>query len=208
MLKNILYISGSVIVFFLGVVLYGVILNINQISLEDAMLEKGIREINKPHLMVDRKNYQVILWEDTLKVKEYKAVFGNNKDRFKRSGQDRATPIGEYYICKIDTNSKYHKFLQVNYPNNRDAAEALKNSNITKKEFRLINNQIEKGICGPNGTKLSADIGIHGIGEYNFVFKNLPFIFNWTNGSAAVSNEAIDEIHSVINTGTKVKFTH
>ena len=34
--------------------------------------------------------------------------------------------------------------------------------------------------------------------------KNLPFVYNWTNGSISVSNEAIDEIFSVVQKGTKV----
>ena len=51
---------------------------------------------------------------------------------------------------------------------------------------------------------LGGDIGIHGIGELNYIFKNLPFVFNWTNGSIAMSNENIDEIYSVIKEGTEV----
>ena len=172
------------------------------------MNKKGIDNFSNPNLLVDRKNYSVILYQDTLRVKQYKAVFGNNDERYKRYGNDKATPNGEYYVCKIDTNSKYHKFLQINYPNQRDAAEALKNEYISKKQYREITRQLDNGICSPDNSPLSADIGIHGIGEYNFVFKNLPFIFNWTNGSAAVSNEAIDEIHSVVTNGTRVKFTH
>ena len=37
-----------------------------------------------------------------------------------------------------------------------------------------------------------------------YIFKNLPFVFNWTNGSIAMSDENIDEIHSVIREGTEV----
>jgi hypothetical protein len=47
-------------------------------------------------------------------------------------------------------------------------------------------------------------IGIHGIGQLNFLFKNLPFVFNWTDGSIAISNEEIDELYGVIQKGTKV----
>ncbi len=50
-------------------------------------------------------------------------------------------------------------------------------------------------------TELGNNIGIHGIGRLNFIFKNLPFIYNWTDGSIAVSNENIDEIYSVAKKG-------
>jgi hypothetical protein len=51
---------------------------------------------------------------------------------------------------------------------------------------------------------LGGNIGIHGIGKLNFLFKNLPFVFNWTDGSIAISNEEIDELCGVIKKGTKV----
>jgi hypothetical protein len=58
--------------------------------------------------------------------------------------------------------------------------------------------------CPEPDTDLGGNIGIQGIGEYNAIFKNLPFVFNWTDGSIAVSNEDIDEIYSVVKRGTKV----
>lgn len=51
---------------------------------------------------------------------------------------------------------------------------------------------------------LGGNIGIHGIGRLNPIFKNLPFVYNWTDGSIAISNESLDELLSVINTGTQV----
>ena len=51
---------------------------------------------------------------------------------------------------------------------------------------------------------LGGNIGIHGIGRLNSIFKNLPFVYNWTDGSIALSNEDLDEILTVINTGTNI----
>ena len=51
---------------------------------------------------------------------------------------------------------------------------------------------------------LGGEIGIHGIGRLNYIFKNLPFVYNWTNGSIAMSDEDIDELYSVVKLGTKV----
>jgi len=51
---------------------------------------------------------------------------------------------------------------------------------------------------------LGGNICIHGIGRLNSIFKNLPFVYNWTDGSIALSNESLDEILSVIKTGTQV----
>ena len=75
-------------------------------------------------------------------------------------------------------------------------------------EFNAIILSAKKNECPPKETKLGSDIGIHGIGTYNIIFKNLPFAFNWTNGSIAVSNENADELYSVVKIGTPVKITY
>ena len=205
LLKNVLYFSGSVFIFFAGMVVYGVVLNLRQVTLNEAMTEKNINELKKVHLIIDRSNFSLELYSDTLLVKKYKAVFGKNRNKVKTSLYDYVTPTGDYKICKIDTNTQYHKFLQINFPNLKDAGEALKNGYIKKTEYQLILSNIDENDCPPPNTKLGANIGIQGTGKYNFIFKNLPFVFNWTNGSIAISNENIDELYKVVKIGTPVK---
>jgi murein L,D-transpeptidase YafK len=208
LLKNILYISGSVVIFFAGVVLYGVILNIKEDTLAESLSEKGIKELQNVRLFVDRKNYRIELYSNNTLVKTYKAVFGKNTNLIKSSVDDNVTPIGDYVICSVDTSLKYHKFLHLNYPNQRDAAEALKQGYINNDEFNVICLAEKESACPPKETRLGSEIGIHGIGTYNFIFKNLPFSFNWTNGSIAVSNENIDELYSVVKIGTVVRISY
>lgn len=204
MLKNTLYFAISVIVFFAVVVLYGFILHIRQIPLEQALKENGLSSMQNARLVLDRKNYELELYEGDILIKKYKAVFGRNNARLKIAADDYATPTGNYIICDIDSNYIYHKYFHLNYPTLKDAAEALKNSYISEEEFKQIKDAELKLNCPYEGTKLGSNIGIHGIGEYNIVFKNLPFVFNWTNGSAALSNEDIDELQNVVSVGTEV----
>lgn len=203
MLRNIIYIISSILLFFVGLILYGILLNTREVSLDDAMREKNISTLKNPTIFIDRRNYYLALYSDTVLVKKYNAVFGRNNGSLKLSKEDFITPSGTYKICKIDTNYIYYKKLYLNYPNINDAAEALRLRIINKSEFIAISNNNNEG-CSYEHTKLGGNIGIQGIGEYNIVFKNLPFVFNWTNGSIAVSNENIDELLSVINIGTKV----
>lgn len=207
MLKNILYISGSVAVFFTGMICYGIILNLREVPLDEAMREKGLTKIENAKLVVNRRNYRIELYSNKTFVKSYKAVFGKNTSTVKNSKNDLVTPVGEYKICEIDTSSKYHKFLRLNYPNEKDAGEAMKRRYISEDEFDAILLAQSRNDCPPKDTKLGADIGIQGIGEYDLIFRNLPFSFNWTNGSIAVSNKSIDEIYSVVKIGTTVKIT-
>lgn len=196
------------VLFFAGLILYGVILNLREITLQEALLEKGLTKLNDVRLVIDRKNYRIELYSDKILIKTYKAVFGKNSSTLKTSSTDNVTPIGEYKICAIDTVSKYHKFLHLNYPNEHDAAEAFKQKYIFADEMNVILLSVKNNECPPKETKLGSDVGIHGIGTYNIIFKNLPFSFNWTNGSIAVSNENIDELYSIIKIGTPVKITY
>lgn len=204
MLRNIIYIMSSVLVFFGGIIVYGVIINLREVTLAEAMSNKNLSVISNPSIMVDRRNYSLTLFSDTILIKKYKAVFGRNSSSQKLSKNDLVTPVGEYEICKIDTNYIYYKKFYLNYPNQIDAAEALRLKIITREEFLAITNNLKLNKCSFENTVLGSDIGIQGIGEYNIIFKNLPFVFNWTNGSIAISNEDIDELLSVIKIGTKV----
>ena len=208
MLRNIIYISASIIVFFAGVVVYGVALNSREVSLEEAMKKKGIKKLEDIRIHVNRTDYSLKLYSDTIMVKKYKAVFGMNSSKMKTSATDNVTPIGTFKICRKHPNWEFHKLLEINYPTERDAAEALKNGLINKNHFEAIEKAEENNECPPDTTPLGAKFGIHGMGKYNFIFKNLPFVFNWTNGSIAISNENIDELFAVTPVGTKVEITH
>jgi murein L,D-transpeptidase YafK len=203
-LRSVIYFTGGIIIFIAGIVLYGVIINIREVSLIEAMRLKGFSRLGNTSVLIDRKNYSLTLYEDTILIKTWHANFGRNINYSKTHDGDLATPVGEYKICNIDTLSKYHKFLRLNYPNLGDATEALRKGIITQKDYDKLSFEFYYGDCPETSTILGGNVGIQGIGEYNIIFKNLPFVFNWTDGSIAVSNEGIDEIYSVVKKGTKV----
>jgi murein L,D-transpeptidase YafK len=203
-LKNTIYFSGGIILFMFGVIAYGVVLNLKVVPLTEAMRSKGFTVLEKPNIVIDRKTYTLNLYEDSVLIKSYRANFGRNINTPKSRVHDGGTPVGEYQICSIDTVSKYHKFLRLNYPNLHDAAEALRMGWISQETFDTLKFQYYYEGCTDGNTVLGGNVGIQGIGEYNYIFKNLPFVYNWTNGSIAVSNESIDELFSVVKKGAKV----
>jgi len=203
-LRNVVYLTIAILLFFFGVLVYGIILNLRDIPLSEAMIKNGFTKITKPRIIIDRSNYSLGLYEDTVLIKNYRVSFGKSLHTAKSRAEDKATPVGTYKICRIDTAHKYHKFFQINYPNLDDATTALRKGWISQKEFNDIKFQYYYEECTRFHNLLGGDIGIHGIGELNYVFKNLPFVFNWTNGSIAMSDENIDEIYSVIKEGTEV----
>jgi murein L,D-transpeptidase YafK len=203
-LRNIIYLIFAIALFFFGVLVYGIILNLRNVPLSEAMLKNGFTEIKNPKLVVDRQNYTLGIYEESVLIKNYRVSFGKSVHTPKSRAGDKATPVGVYKICKIDTVNKYHKFFQINYPNLEDATNALRKGWISQKEFNDIKFQYYYEGCTRFNNILGGNIGIHGIGELDYVFKNLPFVFNWTNGSIAMSNENIDELYSVIKIGTEV----
>ncbi len=204
LLRNVIFTIGAMALFISGVIVYGVILNLREISLSEAMSLKGFRKLSDVNLIVDRKTFTLSVYEDTVFIKSYRVSFGRNLSDKKKLSNDGATPIGTYKICSISNDETYYKFLKLNYPNLEDASEALRKSFITQKQFNQIKFEFYYEDCVSANTVLGGNIGIHGIGRLNPVFKNLPFVYNWTDGSIALSNESIDEILSVINTGTQV----
>ncbi|MDP4174323.1 MAG: L,D-transpeptidase [Bacteroidota bacterium] len=205
MIKSILYFISSLVVFLAGMILYGMILNLREVTLSEAAAQKHLTYLTNIHIIVEKRKYKLELYSDTTLVKTYKAVFGRSSSTKKSFLNDKRTPVGKYVICDIDTTSQYRKFLRLNFPNSIDIQEAYKQRLITENEFLSASEALQNNQCPKLGRIKTNDIGIHGIGRLNFIFKNLPFVYNWTNGSIAVSNENIDEIYSVIKVGTEVE---
>ncbi|HCY75748.1 MAG TPA: L,D-transpeptidase [Ignavibacteriales bacterium] len=204
LLRNIIFTIGTIVLFIAGVIVYGVILNLREIPLSEAMAQKGFRTLSDVNILVDRKTYTLSIYEDTVLIKSYRASFGRNLSDKKKLNKDGATPVGTYKICNIRNDETYYKFLKLNYPNLDDAADALRKSLISQKQFNQLKFEFYYEECVSDNTVLGGNIGIHGIGRLNSVFKNLPFVYNWTDGSIALSNESLDEILTVIKTGTQV----
>lgn len=185
-------------------VFYGFILNTKEESLEILLREKNIENIKNVYLVVDKANFKLEFYADSILIKKYKISLGRNRSKNKKEKNDQVTPTGVYEICSIIQNCPYYRSFKLNYPNEKDAAEAFKNNYISYKEYVSIVQAAQNGDCPPENTRLGSDLNIHGIGKYDFIFRNLPFVFNWTNGSVAISNKNMDELIKVINIGTKV----
>jgi len=204
LLRNIILFGGGILFFIAGIFIYGLILNLREDSLAEKMRELGIDMLSDVNIVISRKEFSLGIYDGGRLVKSYRASFGMNVGKPKMRDGDQATPVGVYQICSIDTMHKYHKFLKINYPNIEDATDGLRKGIITQEEYNRLSYEFYYEGCPETKTVLGGNIGIHGIGEYNSIFKNLPFVYNWTDGSIAVSNENIDEIFSVVTKGTKV----
>lgn len=202
--RNIIFSISGILIFLAGTIVYGIVLNMREIPLSEAIMKKGFTRLQDVSIVVERKNYLLHVYEDTVLIKSYRASFGRNLRTKKSFSNDGATPVGTYKICSIDSSHNYYKFLRLNYPNLDDAVEALRKGMISQREFNNLKFDFYYNECIETESILGNNVGIHGLGRLNYIFKNLPFVYNWTDGSIAVSNENIDELLTVIKRGTTV----
>ncbi len=183
---------------------YGMLLNIREVTLSDAMHEKNLTELKNISILIRKSKFRLELYSDTTFVKSYRAVFGKNLKTEKLIKNDYITPVGEYRICNKDSVSKFYKFFKFNYPNEVDITTAYRKKIIDRNEFLQLSETAKKGDCFYVDSEITEELGIHGVGRFNFIFKNLPFAFNWTNGSIAICDEGMDELDKLVKIGTKV----
>ncbi|MEZ5750528.1 MAG: L,D-transpeptidase family protein [Paracoccaceae bacterium] len=116
------------------------------------------------------------LWHEDVMLREYEIALGFAPEGHKEREYDGRTPEGQYIIDRRNPNSAYHLSLGISYPDENDRAHAA-----------------ELGV-DPGG-----DIFIHGRGPDGRWARG-----DWTVGCIAVDDDEIEEIYSMVNTGTAI----
>ena len=114
---------------------------------------------------------------------------------------DDKTPRGEFNIVRINRDSKFQIFFEINYPTTYHADLALDKGIINQNTYTRIKQQQDTAGTAPRDTELGAYLGIHGIGNGDL---QVHQTFNWTNGCVALTNEQIELLSKWIKIGTKV----
>ncbi|HPD92207.1 MAG TPA: L,D-transpeptidase family protein [Pararhodobacter sp.] len=116
------------------------------------------------------------LMHDAEVLRSYDIGLGFAPAGHKQRYGDGRTPEGEYTIDRRNPQSLYHLSLGISYPNEQDRARA------------------EAAGEDPGG-----DIFIHGRGRGNRFVRG-----DWTVGCIAVTDSEIEEIYSMVQTGTPI----
>lgn len=124
---------------------------------------------------VDKSERRMELLRDGKVIRRYKIRLGDAPIGHKRQQGDEKTPEGDYRISGRNPNSRFHLSLRVSYPNEADRKQA---------RTRRVD---------PGG-----DIFIHGGNVATYPF-------DWTDGCIAVSDREIEEIWSLVPTGTPIR---
>ena len=125
-------------------------------------------------VVVLKSKRQMFLLHNKQVLKGYNIELGFEPNGDKKIEGDGKTPEGLYTIDRRNPDSLFHLSLGIDYPSERDIAEAK----------RL-------------GKKPGGDIFIHGRGL-------LPRGPDWTWGCIAVSNDEMEDIYAMVQDGTPI----
>lgn len=137
-------------------------------------------------------------------IKKYRIATGKGGDGTKRHRGDGKTPLGTYRVSAFKENSRFHFFIQLDYPNLVDAWYGYKNQVIDAENFKRIAAAYKKREAPPQDTELGGFIGIHGLGVTNEEKLTIHESFNWTEGCIALTNEEINDLRNFVAIGTQV----
>ncbi len=135
--------------------------------------DRGIKAI-----IVNKSEHLLVLYNNGAPLKTYNVGLGRNGYFDKLHAGDNSTPEGRYQIIKKIPQSRYHKALLINYPNDEDRRNYLRAK--------------RKGLI-PAGTGIGGLIEIHGGGKDSMTY-----------GCVGMDNESIDDLFSLVSVGTPV----
>ncbi|MGH7786954.1 MAG: L,D-transpeptidase family protein [Candidatus Binatia bacterium] len=131
-------------------------------------------------------------------IREFRVVLGREPRAGKEVQGDYRTPVGRYYISRKKPQSRFHRFLEISYPNIDDAERGYSRGLIDANQWADIFIANVHGQSPDSGTRLGGRVGIHGYGGRPY----LPI--DWTQGCIAVSNEDIEFLYAFAPVGTPV----
>lgn len=115
---------------------------------------------------------------------------------------DEITPLGSFVIGWISQQSRFHRFIGLNYPNFEHTSLAYHEGRIKQATYQRIVRALQQNKKPPQNTILGGYIGIHGIGAGDpYIHENI----NWTNGCVALTNQQIMRLLRWAKVGMRVE---
>ena len=126
-------------------------------------------------IIVVKERRQMYLMHNDQVLEQFRIEMGFAPEGHKVQEGDGRTPEGAYYIDRRNPNSAFHLSLGISYPNNQDRARAR-----------------------AAGVSPGGDIFIHGTPRL------MRRKDDWTVGCIAVTNQEMEQIFAMVQTGTPI----
>jgi murein L,D-transpeptidase YafK len=134
------------------------------------------------HILVEKSARQLSLLRDDAILKTYRIGLGSDPVGPKSREGDNRAPEGIYAIDFKNDASRFHLSLRDSYPDANDRAGAT-----------------------AAGVSPGGDIMIHGLPNGLGWLGAALGAYDWTDGCIAVTNAEIEEIWSLVETGTSIE---
>ena len=155
-------------------------------------------------LEISKSEKELLVKKGDETIKRFDIALGKGGKGTKKRLGDKKTPVGVYKITDFKADSKFHYFMQLDYPNTLDAWYGYKDKIISAREFKQIAFAFKDKQRPPQNTALGGYIGIHGLGDSTEERRKIHESFNWTEGCIALKNKEITALRQFVSIGTRV----
>jgi lipoprotein-anchoring transpeptidase ErfK/SrfK len=184
----------------IGVVLGGVLLVLATVALTGTSRRAGAStsasiSLQSPRVVLLKARRVLHLFDGETLVRSYPVDLGTAPIGQKRLRGDGRTPTGEFRVVTKNPESRYFRFIGIDYPNEEAVEWGVRHGLVSPGEAASIRAALNRGRCPDWGTDLGGGLGIHGHRKGR----------DWTAGCVALSNEHVDELFSVLRIGDPVE---
>ena len=153
-------------------------------------------------ILIDTGKMSLSVLQGDIVKRVYRNIsIGRGGSTAEKKQHDGKTPLGKFHIVRMTTDTPFHRFFGLDYPDLERAERARQTGIINQTRYAAIRQAIQTRQVPPQETALGGYIGIHGIGEGSGVIHE---DFNWTKGCIALTNAQIDDLSNWLRIGTKV----
>ena len=151
--------------------------------------------LQQPKIVVLKSKRRLHLFDGDRLVRSYRIALGRDPVGQKTCEGDGRTPEGRFRVVTRNRQSKYHRFLGLDYPNAEAVDWGLRQGLVTEGEARSIRDALASGRCPGWTTALGGAIGIHGHGAST----------DWTAGCVALEDQYAEQLFGVMRIGDEVE---
>jgi len=138
-------------------------------------------------IYIDKTNYLLAVIYKRKRIRQYRAVFGPDRLKDKMMEGDRHTPEGWFKVVGKKNDSRWQRFILLNYPNDTSYARFYQ-----RKQQGLI----------PQNARIGNSVGIHG--TFATGARMVDLGIGWTDGCISLKPADIEDLYQFVWPGTRV----
>jgi murein L,D-transpeptidase YafK len=133
-------------------------------------------------VLVVKSERRLYLMRDGKVLESFRVALGRHPSGSKERQGDGRTPEGDYHLEDMNPDSRFYRSIRISYPNSSDVARAR-----------------------AHGVAPGGDIMIQCIPRQLLRWGADQWMFNWTEGCIAVTNDEMEVIWRSVSPGTPIE---